>query len=223
MLNARGPPAWGVTEPRLAETILSAPLVGHLIGVFETSENLHLEFRQLLDFFQERLRLRNEQLKLFYYPLVVGTFFVLASGIVVFVVPMFKCIYSNHRPDLFWMTRVLVRLSDSIYNEPVLWFLGVVGLVAGIGIAVRFSGWEGLLNAFPGCAGLDRLSRMLLYSRSMELQLNCGIPLEVALLESERLFSSHQKNLKKVRSQIALGVSIQEAFSRHSGFPVYFS
>ena len=95
--------------------------------------------------------------------------------------------------------------------------------MAGIGIAVRFSGWEGLLNAFPGFAGLDRLSRMLLYSRSMELQLNCGIPLEVALLEGERLFSSsHQKNLKKVRSQIASGVSIQEAFSRHSGFPAHF-
>ena len=93
---------------------------------------------------------------------------------------MFKRMYSSLGPDLFWMTRVLVRLSDSI---------------------------------------LDRLSRMLLYSRSMELQLNCGIPLEVALLEGERLFSSsHQKNLKKVRSQIASGVSIQEAFSRHSGF-----
>ena len=71
-----------------------------------------------------------------------------------FVVPMFKRLYSSLGPDLFWMIHVLVHLSDSIYNEPVLWFLGVVGLVAGIGIAVRFSGWEGLLNAFPGFVGL---------------------------------------------------------------------
>ena len=67
------------------------------------------------------------------------------------------------------MTRVLVHLSNSIYNEPVLWLLEVVGLLVGVGIAVRFLGWEGLLNAFPGFVGLDRLSRMLLYSRSMEL------------------------------------------------------
>ena len=42
---------------------------------------------------------------------------------------------------------------------------------------------------------LDFLSRMLLYSRSMELQLKSGVLLNDALVQAEHLFSgSQQKN-----------------------------
>ena len=61
---------------------------------------------------------------------------------------------------------------------------------------------------------------MLLYSRSMELQLKSGVLLNDALVQAEHLFSgSQQKKLKKVRKDITSGVSVSEAFSRHSGFP----
>ena len=60
---------------------------------------------------------------------------------------------------------------------------------------------------------------MLLYSRSMELQLKSGVLLNDALVQAEHLFSgSQQKKLKKVRKDITSGVSVSEALSRHSGF-----
>ena len=61
---------------------------------------------------------------------------------------------------------------------------------------------------------------MLLYSRSMELQLKSGVLLNDALAQAEHLFSgSQQKKLKKVRKDITSGVSVSKAFNRHSGFP----
>ena len=61
---------------------------------------------------------------------------------------------------------------------------------------------------------------MLLYSWSMELQLKSGVLLNDALVQAEHLFSgSKQKKLKKVRKDITSGVSVSEAFNRHSGFP----
>ena len=61
---------------------------------------------------------------------------------------------------------------------------------------------------------------MLLYSRSMELQLKSRVLLNDALFQAEKLFSgSQQKKLKWVRKEIASGVSISEAFNNSSGFP----
>ena len=54
----------------------------------------------------------------------------------------------------------------------------------------------------------------------MELQLKSGVLLNDAMAQAEILFSgSQQKKLKKVRKDITSGVSVSEAFSRHSGFP----
>ena len=54
----------------------------------------------------------------------------------------------------------------------------------------------------------------------MELQLKSGVLLNDALVQAEHLFSgSQQKKLERVRKDITSGVSVSEAFCRHSGFP----
>ena len=50
--------------------------------------------------------------------------------------------------------------------------------------------------------------------------LEIRVLLNDALAQAEHLFSeSQQKKLKKVRKDITSGVSVSEAFNRHSGFP----
>ena len=53
-------------------------MVGLLIGVFESSGRITEGLRHLLKFFEEELQLRNEQLKMIYYPIVIGILFLTA-------------------------------------------------------------------------------------------------------------------------------------------------
>ena len=69
-------------------------MVGLLIGVFESSGRITEGLRHLLKFFEGELQLRNEQLKLIYYPIVIGMLFLLlGSGLLSFVIPMYKGLY----------------------------------------------------------------------------------------------------------------------------------
>ena len=100
------------------------------------------------------------------------------------------------------------------------WLSAMLFTATGLIFLFRSLGWENIRSWILGFGQLDFLSRMLLYSRSMELQLKSGVLLNDALVQAEHLFSgSQQKKLKKVRKDITSGVSISEAFSRHSGFP----
>ena len=206
--------AW-LAQPGLPE------MVGLLIGVFESSGRITEGLRHLLKFFEGELQLRNEQIKLIYYPIVIGMLFLLlGSGLLIFVIPMYKSLYHRLGPELFWLTRLLVKLSDSVLNKPLLWSISLLLTGSAIVLLFRNYGWEKIRSWIPGFGGLDSLSRMLLYSRSMELQLKSGVLLNDALFQAEKLFSGSQQNkLKRVRKEIASGVSISEAFNNCSGFP----
>ena len=204
----------------LSQTALPE-MVGRMLGVFESSGKLKEGLGHLLKFYESELQLRNEQIKLIHYPIILGSFFlVLGSGLLLFVIPMFKSLYHRLGPELFWLTRMLVKLSDSLLEQPLIWLSAMLLTGTGLIFLFRNLGWEKIRSWILGFGQLDFLSRMLLYSRSMELQLKSGVLLNDALVQAEHLFSgSQKKKLKKVRKDITSGVSVSEAFNRHSGFP----
>ena len=119
----------------------------------------------------------------------------LGSGLLLFVIPMFKSLYHRLGPDLFWLKRMLVRLSDSLLEQPLIWLSAMLFKGTGLIFLFRSLGGENIRSWILGCGQLDFLSRMLLYSRSMELQLKSGVLLNDALVQAEHLFSgSQQKN-----------------------------
>ena len=204
----------------LSQTALPE-MVGRMLGVFESSGKLNEGLKHLLKFYESELHLRNEQIKLIHYPIVLVLFFlVLGSGLLLFVIPMFKSLYHRLGPELFWLTRMLVKFSDSLLEQPLIWLSAMLLTGTGLIFLFRSLGCENIRSWIPGFGQLDFLSRMLLYSRSMELQLKSGVLLNDALVQAEHLFSgSQQIKLKKVRKDITSGVSVSEAFNRHSGFP----
>ena len=211
---------YSFSQAWLSQTALPE-MVGRMLGVFESSGKLKEGLGHLLKFYESELQLRNEQIKLIHYPIILGLFFlVLGSGLLLFVIPMFKSLYHRLGPELFWLTRMLVKLSDSLLEQPLIWLSAMLLTGTGLIFLFRSLGWEKIRSWIPGFGQLDFLSRMLLYSRSMELQLKSGVLLNDALVQAEHLFSgSQQKKLKKVRKDITSGVSVSEAFNRHSGFP----
>ncbi|MEC8157209.1 MAG: type II secretion system F family protein [SAR324 cluster bacterium] len=102
----------------LSQTALPE-MVGRMLGVFESSGKLKEGLGHLLKFYESELQLRNEQIKLIHYPIILGLFFlVLGSGLLLFLIPMFKSLYHRLGPELFWLTRMLVKFSDSLLEQP---------------------------------------------------------------------------------------------------------
>ena len=52
-------------------------------------------------------------------------FLLLGSGLLIFVIPMYKGLYHRLGPELFWLTGLLVKLSDSVLNKPLLWSISI--------------------------------------------------------------------------------------------------
>ena len=121
----------------LSQTALPE-MVGRMLGVFESSGKLKEGLGHLMKFYESELHLRNEQIKLIHYPTVLGLFFlVLGSGLLLFVIPMFKSLYHRLGPELFWLTRMLVKFSDSLLEQPLIWLSAM--LLTGTGL-IFFSG-----------------------------------------------------------------------------------
>ena len=102
-------------------------IVAKMIEVAESTGRLTEVLGMLLEFYQFQQKMILEQKRLLNYPLVVfSIFIVLSLGAVIFMVPMFKRMYAGLGEDLFWLTRALVKLSDSLRFNPEAWILGTL-------------------------------------------------------------------------------------------------
>jgi len=190
-------------------------LVGKMIEVAESSGRLPEVLGMLLEFYQFQQSIIREQIRLLNYPLVVfSIFIVLSLGSVIFMVPMFKRMYAGLGDELFWLTRMLVNLSDSLRFHPESWILGTI--LSGILVVFiyRTLGWFWLLNLIPGGKRLQESVRMLFYSRGMEIMLSTGVHLQEALaLAEEMLPKLLRKRIAPVREAVDSGKSLRDAYS----------
>ncbi len=190
-------------------------LVGKMIEVAESSGRLPEVLGMLLEFYQFQQSIIREQRRLLNYPLVVfSIFIVLSLGSVIFMVPMFKRMYAGLGDELFWLTRMLVNLSDSLRFHPESWILGTI--LSGILVVFiyRTLGWFWLLNLIPGGKRLQESVRMLFYSRGMEIMLSTGVHLQEALaLAEEMLPKLLRKRIAPVREAVDSGKSLRDAYS----------
>lgn len=190
-------------------------IVGKMIEVAERSGRLTEVLGMLLDFYQFQQRIIREQKRLLNYPLVVFSFFlVLSLGAVIFMVPMFKRMYSGLGDELFWLTRLLVQLSDSLRSRPQSWMLAALLFAAAVAVVHKLLGWYWLLNLIPGGKRLQESVSLLFYSRSMEIMLLSGVTLQDALaLAEEMLPKLLRRRIIAVRRAVDSGKSLREAYA----------
>ena len=101
---------------------------------------------------------------------------------------MFKRIYIGLGDELFWPTRVLLNLSDSLRIHPEYWIQGTLICGTLLVAIYRTLGFSWLLNLIPGGKRLRESVRMLFYSRGMEIMLSTGVHfLEALALAKEKL------------------------------------
>ena len=190
-------------------------IVAKMIEVAESTGRLTEVLGMLLEFYQFQQKMILEQKRLLNYPLVVfSIFIVLSLGAVIFMVPMFKRMYAGLGEDLFWLTRALVKLSDSLRFNPEAWILGSLFSGALIVFVYRLFGWYWLLNLIPGGKRLQQSVQMLFYSRSMEIMLLTGVHLQEALALAEEMFPKLlRKRIAPVREAVDSGKSLCDAYA----------
>ena len=190
-------------------------IVAKMIEVAESTGRLTEVLGMLLEFYQFQQKMILEQKRLLNYPLVVfSIFIVLSLGAVIFMVPMFKRMYAGLGEDLFWLTRALVKLSDSLRFNPEAWILGSLFSGAIIVFVYRLFGWYWLLNLIPGGKRLQQSVQMLFYSRSMEIMLLTGVHLQEALALAEEMFPKLlRKRIAPVREAVDSGKSLCDAYA----------
>jgi len=190
-------------------------IVAKMIEVAESTGRLTEVLGMLLEYYQFQQKMILEQKRLLNYPLVVfSIFIVLSLGAVIFMVPMFKRMYAGLGEDLFWLTRALVKLSDSLRFNPEAWILGTLFSGAIIVFVYRLFGWYWLLNLIPGGKRLQQSVQMLFYSRSMEIMLLTGVHLQEALALAEEMFPKLlRKRIAPVREAVDSGKSLCDAYA----------
>jgi type IV pilus assembly protein PilC len=199
-------------------------ILGKMIEVAESSGKLTDVMGMLLEFYQFQETIIQEQKRLLNYPLVIFFIFIsLSLGSIVFIVPMFKRMYVGLGEDLFWMTRLLMDLSDSLRFNPTGWILGTLLFTAIIYAVYRTMGWHWLLNLIPGGRHLQEKVRLLFYSRGMEIMLSTGVHLQEALVLAEEMLPRLlRRRISPVREAVDSGIPLHEAYAMVTFFSPMF-
>ena len=130
------------------------------------------------------------------------------------MVPMFKKLYLGLGDELFWLTRVLLNISDSLRIHTESWILGALICGTLLVAIYRTLGFSWLLNLIPSRKRLRESVRMLFYCRGMEFMLSKGVLLlEDLPLAEEMLLGLLHKRIAHLRKAVDAGKSLREAYS----------
>jgi len=195
-----------------------------MIAMSEKSDNLKQGFSAILSFFQQRQKQYQAIQKQTRYPLIVlGIAFVLITGMIVFVLPMFQNIYLLYGQNLPVETVILMSISRFINDQ---WFVilaGILGFVfwyktpALCYLHPLFLLIKWVKNRWFGSQD------QLLFAHSMSLLLKSGKTAYAALKDISFMVSpQNRKQILKLIKQLEAGERFSEIFLKNRWFPGVF-
>jgi type IV pilus assembly protein PilC len=195
-----------------------------MINMSEKTDNLKQGFSAILSFFQQRQKQYQAIQKQTRYPLIVlGIAFILITGMIVFVLPMFQNIYLLYGQNLPVETAILMSISRFINNQ---WFVILAGIVV-------FVFWY-KIPAFCYIHPLFLLMKwvkkrwfgsqdQLLFAHCMSLLLKSGKTAYAALQDISYMVSpQNRKQILKLTKQLEAGERFSEIFLKNKWFPSVF-
>ncbi len=201
-------------------------LMVNMVRAGETGGFLDSAMRQIADNFESEVRLRGKIKSAMTYPTVVFIMAILMCiGMLVFIVPVFKSMFTDLGGELPLPTQILVALSNGMkYGLPVLAILTVAGVFVWrkVGRTERVQSIVDpiklKLPVFGKLFGKIALAR---FARNLGTLLSSGVPILVALeVVSETTGSVViAKALKDVQESVRRGDSVAGPLSQHAVFP----
>lgn len=194
------------------------------LSISEKSGFLIPNLQSLVKLYSKKIKLKNEIDKLTRYPKTIAiASLLLMSVVIIFIIPMFKDIYSLFDNDLPVFTQILVILSDFV-NSNTLPILGISFCIIIISVFDRFRRFNPVYLAYQKLTEKMSITNdNLLYAQSMVVLLQSGCPLYRATLDAAKMLSPGRKHSAlKISKYLEEGFSLGESFRKIKRFPDIF-
>ena len=197
-----------------------------MVRAGETGGVLDSVLLQLAETIEKQVELRRKVKSAMTYPVVVFALVLLiVSAMLMFVVPMFKDLYTQLGGTLPLPTRLLMGVSALVTK--VWWLIALidVGLVIGfkrwIATDQGRARWDAIKLRIPVFGKLVHKTALTRFARTLAVLLRSGVPiLESLEITSETVNNSVMaRGVKDVQSAVKTGESMARPLAAHAVFP----
>lgn len=175
---------------------LFPPLFINMMRVGEATGNLDATLERLATYYEKQHRLRKSVQSALMYPTVLLiVIFVVATGLLLTIVPQFTNMFEDMGADLPWITLFVLGISDIVQS---VWWL-ILLLVIGIPIVLRYlyksntqfkAGFHYFLFRLPIFGTLLQKSVIAQMTRTLSSLVSSSVPILQALTIVERVVNN---------------------------------
>ena len=198
----------------------------NMVHAGETSGSLDGMLLRLADFLEHQVKLRNQLIATFTYPifmLVIGSLILL--GLVTFVVPKVTAIFEEMHQSLPLPTVLLINVSHFLSNY--WWLLLLLVLVSAVAIERYVNTSKGrtqydhLLMRLPLLGRVTLLVALSRFTRTLSTLLMSGVPLLTALDVVKKVvhLTPLEDAIEQARENVREGQSLAEPLRKSGLFP----
>ncbi len=202
------------------------PLYAPMIKAGETGGVLDSILDRLAKTLEKQAELRGKVRSAMAYPVMVGMMVVMiATGMLIFIVPRFATIYDNLDGTLPLPTRILMSISRALTQK------GPYILVILIALVYAFRRWkktpkgrlifDGLMLRAPLFGTLASKTAVARFSRTLSSLIRAGVPMmeSLAIVANTSGNTVMQKAIDETREHVRHGAAISAAIAGHPVFP----
>lgn len=198
------------------------PTYLHMIQVGEESGELPKVLFRLTALIEKQIELRRMIKKALTYPLLVlGLSALVTWGILTYIVPRFKDIYSRFGSDLPWLTKITISVSDILtryaFTMTALAILSVAGFMALIRSKSGRRVWDRFLLALPLFGPMFHTYEIAGFAKSFAILIHSGITVSssLAIITPAIDRAPVKEAVEKAAEAIKGGTSMSESFYAH--------
>jgi type IV pilus assembly protein PilC len=213
--------ALGKYPVQFDELFVNLVRAGESAGVLDTVLDTIATYKENIENIKGKIK------KAMFYPAaVLAVAVIVASVLLIFVIPQFEQVFKNFKAELPAFTQMLVSMSRFMVSY---WWM-VLGIFIAVIVAilmlynrsVRFQHFIGRsLLKIPIVGNILRQSAIARYSRTLGVTFRAGVPLVEALDSVANATGSvvYNDGVKRIREDVAVGHQLQLAMRQTGLFP----
>jgi len=203
------------------ELFVNLVKAGESAGVLDTVLDTIATYKENIENIKGKIK------KAMFYPAaVLAVAVIVASILLIFVIPQFEAVFKNMKADLPAFTQMLVAASR--FMVAYWWMIllifvgGIVGIVMLYKRSEKFAHLVGrALLKIPVVGEILRQSAIARYARTLGVTFKAGVPLVEALDSVANATGSvvYNEGVKRIREDVAVGHQLQLAMKQTGLFP----